>query len=88
MNSFTGNVGTMLIACHKEMIVFTGNIFAVVMMIAIGMWSIPTYGAIGAAIAVTAGLFIRNLVAAMGAWKSLGIIASPFGKMRPTSAIG
>ncbi|EUC71715.1 MAG: hypothetical protein AOY29_05810 [Alcanivorax borkumensis] len=73
---FCGSVGNVLAMSHQENRAVTGHILALSVNVILCFFLIPTYGAVGAALATGAGLIVWNLVLAYFVIKQVKV--SPF----------
>lgn len=72
-NLFFGSVGQLLVMSNNENYTLFGQVVALVANVVLGLALIPQYGAVGAAVGVTAGLIIWNGLLAYLVVRKLGI---------------
>ena len=77
VSALTGNVGTMLVGCRMERALTISAVISLVVLAILCGLLIPSYGAIGAAIAQAASQVVRNGLNGFVAWRALGIVALP-----------
>ncbi len=74
-NSATGQNGLTLKVTGRLRYIVSVDIFAAVMNLAVNLWTIPRYGALGAAVGTTVTLVIFNLLKQVGLMRGTGVRA-------------
>jgi len=74
-NSATGQNGLTLKVTGRLRYIVTVDIFAAVLNLAVNLWTIPRYGALGAAVGTTVTLVIFNLLKQAGLMRGTGVRA-------------
>ncbi len=77
VNVATGSVAFLLMMCGYEQLTRNNQFVAACLVLALNALLIPSYGAMGAAVATTAALIVQNMLAAYFVWRKLGIITVP-----------
>jgi len=74
-NSATGQNGLTLKVTGRLRYIVSVDIFAAVMNLAVNLWTIPRYGALGAAVGTTVTLVVFNLLKQVGLMRGTGVRA-------------
>ena len=77
VNLWTGSPGVLLVMSGRERVQLMFVLAAAVCSIGVSVTLIPAYGIIGAAVGISAGLIMQNVMMWMYCWRTMGLRTDP-----------